>query len=277
MTQLNTKRSSREVGELHFEHCEPYTMFAHCYDRVMEKVDYRAWACGIDRLLRNSGVTGNRLLDLACGTGRLSLHLADLGWEVSGSDCSQPMLQQAQRAAAAVGRELPLSQQDMRFFDLKKHPEQQPFDAVCCLHDGLNYLTEKFELAALFDRVAAALKPAGIWLFDYSTRWNIRKNFAGRQFIEEGEDFALLWDNLYHRYSGRLEVVLEMVEFGDGQSLPGREIHLQRAFPLRTVRRLLTKSSSFKLLGCYDGYTEKKVHRRSVEAVFVARKSSDQV
>lgn len=54
-------------------------------------IDYAAGRLGHSR--------GKRLLDIGCGAGRNAVPLAQLGWQVVGTDSSQPML----RAAAARG------------------------------------------------------------------------------------------------------------------------------------------------------------------------------
>lgn len=255
-----------------FAETDPYSAFAYCYDRVMDHIDHGAWAAGIDRYLCTYLETRGRLLDLGCGTGKLTCGLGRIGWAVAGIDLSPAMLELAAGNAAAAGIPFPCSCQDMRFFSLDNHPDTAPVDAVLCLHDGMNYLTELFEFDLVFDRVAAALRPGGLWIFDYSTRWNIRKNFAGRRFVEEGDDYALLWLNRYNRLNGRLAVVLELVRQTQAGSSLTREVHLQRVFRLPVVRRRLLRSGAFELLGIYDGYTQQPVRPDSVEVTLVARR-----
>jgi SAM-dependent methyltransferase len=69
---------------------------------------------------------GSRILDLPCGTGRITTFLLDEGFRVHASDFSPHMLEQARDACA--GRELETSQQDV----MKTTFADGEFDAVVC-------------------------------------------------------------------------------------------------------------------------------------------------
>jgi SAM-dependent methyltransferase len=73
------------------------------------------------------------------------------------------MLHQARRRAA--GRQISFLQADMRTFDTVK-----PVDAVTCLYASLNHLPEPDDLTRTFTRVAAHLRPGGVFVFDLNSR-----------------------------------------------------------------------------------------------------------
>ena len=66
--------------------------------------------------------TGGPVLELACGTGRIALALAEAGHDVTGVDLSEGMLSFARRKAVALppeaGSRLTLARQDMTAIDL---------------------------------------------------------------------------------------------------------------------------------------------------------------
>ena len=62
-----------------------YDRFATVYDRLMEDVDYTAWARHYVRLLGENGEKGRRVYDAACGTGSMTLALRKLGLNVTGA------------------------------------------------------------------------------------------------------------------------------------------------------------------------------------------------
>ena len=78
---------------------ESYNEFAPFYDRFIRPVDYPARARYFDALLKPMLGEGRLMLDLACGTGSLSVEMARLGYEVIGVDGSQEMLAYAQQKA----------------------------------------------------------------------------------------------------------------------------------------------------------------------------------
>jgi SAM-dependent methyltransferase len=108
-----------------------------------------------------AGGRGRRVLDLACGTGRLSLPLARSGAKVTGGDLSEPMLAKARQRAAEQGLDLTLLTLDMRDFNLG-----QRFDAVIIAANSLLHLTGTDELLSFLAAVARHLEPNGRLIFD---------------------------------------------------------------------------------------------------------------
>ena len=91
-----------------------YTSFAGFYDRLTSDVDYAGAAAYLLGLFRLHGGRTDTLLDLACGSGSLSLELARQGADIIGVDGSEDMLALAQEKAAAAGLPLLFLHQDMR-------------------------------------------------------------------------------------------------------------------------------------------------------------------
>src|SRR5690606_20886948 len=99
---------------------------------------------------------------------RIAIGLMSLGHRVTGVDVSAAMLKQAQENARSFGFELSLYQQDLRQLRLSDR-----FDGAVCLCDSLNYLTEHSDFTQALQKVADALKPGGIFLFDVNTEWKL--------------------------------------------------------------------------------------------------------
>src|SRR5947209_8417181 len=64
---------------------------------------------------------GGRVLELGCGTGRLTVLIAQDGVEIAGLDLSEPMLEAARANALAAGVNIPFVEGDMRRFHLPGH------------------------------------------------------------------------------------------------------------------------------------------------------------
>ena len=71
---------------------EAYTGFAKVYDDFMDNVDYENWTSYLVERMKEYGITEGILLDLGCGTGKLTRKLAEYGFDMIGVDNSYEML-----------------------------------------------------------------------------------------------------------------------------------------------------------------------------------------
>lgn len=126
---------------------------ARYYDKLYSFKDYRAEAERLAAFIRQhlrSG--GNRLLDVACGTGRHIEHLkAD--FQVEGLDISEGLLELARERNPGV----PFHQGDMIDFELAKQ-----FDVVTCLFSSIGYVQTVDNLRRAIGSMARHVVPGGI-------------------------------------------------------------------------------------------------------------------
>ena len=76
-----------------------YGPLASFYDQLTEDVDYRGLYAYLMWHFNSGGVTLRRVLDMACGTGSLSMQFAARGVETLGMDLSEEMLVRAREKA----------------------------------------------------------------------------------------------------------------------------------------------------------------------------------
>lgn len=122
----------------------------------------RPWAdrtgAEVDRALAMLGAQGGeRVLDMACGTGRHSHELARRGFDVVGVDISPDLLAIADADAEAESLSASFLAADLRQLDFKEE-----FDFVLNLNDGaIGYFETEAENHRTFEVIAAALRSGG--------------------------------------------------------------------------------------------------------------------
>src|SRR5260370_20555519 len=92
-----------------------FTDVAAVYDSLMAVVPYRHWIDYVERIWGEFESSPSTVLDLACGTGNVTLELERRGYRVTGVDNSEAMLRQARAKPAQHAR---LLLQDARHLDL---------------------------------------------------------------------------------------------------------------------------------------------------------------
>ena len=104
---------------------------------------------------------GGPLLDLACGTGRMALRMAELGYQVTGVDITPEMIGWARQKAAKQGVSIDWVVADARTFHLQK---QFPF--IYKLENEYQFFLTREDQEALLAGVREHLLPEGCFLFE---------------------------------------------------------------------------------------------------------------
>jgi ubiquinone/menaquinone biosynthesis C-methylase UbiE len=243
-----------------------FDAFASNYDVFTEHQDYEWWWSALLPLAEAAGLSGSRVLDVACGTGKSLGPLVARGWSAVGVDASSGMLAEARRK---FGSEVTLVEHDMR--DL---PVLGEFDLVCCLNDAVNDIHDEQQLLETFTGFRRNLVPGGVVVFDVNTIATFRSYAAfvhqepGRVLVVEGHS----GDDL--REGALLQVDFVVYERGGEYFWTcNRSSHFQRHHPDAEVRRAL-RTAGLELAGAY-GQTVRTVgaldELRDEKAVYVAR------
>ena len=143
---------------------EAYTGFARVYDLFMEDIPYQEWKDAILGMLTEHGIRDGLVLELGCGTGKMTEHLAEAGYDMIGVDMSEEMLEVAMERREQSGHDILYLCQDMREFEL--YGTVRAIVSVC---DSINYILEEGELLGVFRLVKNYLDYGGLFLFDINT------------------------------------------------------------------------------------------------------------
>ena len=166
---------------------DAYKELAASYDRLTNDVDYAAVVDFYQKILDREGLRPRTCVDLACGTGSVSLLLAQKGMEVIGVDMSEDMLTVA--FDKVCGMERP-----PRFICQKLQELRLPrgMDLAVCALDSLDYITEPADCAEAIRRVYKVLNPGGIFIFDVNTPEKLRA-MDGQVLLDEDDDVYCVW------------------------------------------------------------------------------------
>jgi len=105
---------------------------------------------GIVDILNEHGIKGGHVLDICCGNGRISVHLAKRGFKATGVDFSRPYLEDARRNAErlGVGGSTRFVEGDARDLAGVLGDQGEPFDAVVSAWTSIGYYTVEDDLSA---------------------------------------------------------------------------------------------------------------------------------
>lgn len=245
-----------------------YGPFADHYDVLTGNVDYAARAQRLHTLIKKHGGEGEGLLlDLACGTGSLSLEMAQRGYDVIGVDASPAMLTQASAKAAAASRQILFLSQSMEELDLYGTVRN-----TVCILDSLNHLPDESALDQAIARVSLFTDPGGLFLFDLNTPYKHRSILGDNVFVYEPGDLFCIWQNTYSERDHRVRVALDFfTRRADGTYTRTGERFTERIFPHHLVESLLAEHN-FALLETLDGDRDAPPSETSQRLLYVAKK-----
>jgi len=150
-------------------------------------------------------------------------------------------------------------QQDMREFEL-----YGTVSAVVSICDSMNYMTTDEDLLQVFRLVNNYLDKDGVFIFDMNTEYKYKELMGDTTIAENREDVSFIWENLYdaekrlNEYCLTLFAKAEQEDEAEEDVAPlyekYEEVHLQRAYPLEEVKRLLAEAG-LTFVEAYDVLT----------------------
>lgn len=243
-----------------------YSDFAYVYDRLTRDIDYSKLADYIEVLFSEYGTKKPELLlDLACGTGSLTLEFAGRGYDMIGIDVSPDMLNCALEKSMDLQASPLWVCQDMRNFEL-----YGTVDAVICTMDSLNYITEFDDLKSIFRLIKNYLNPGGLFIFDMNTPYKFENVLGDNIFYEICDDITYIWQNTYNRDTRicTLDLIFFVKESGQLYKRLEEE-QKQKAWSFNEVKAAL-EESGLKLIEILEEYTQNPPSEKTERCFFVA-------
>jgi SAM-dependent methyltransferase len=243
----------------------PYQALAEVYDRWNAPHDHGRWAEFITSRLPDAKLHDVHLIDVCCGTGAITRLLVGCGYMVTGVDQSEAMLAIA-RAAAPSARLIRATLPDDSFGD------QAWFDAAICTFDSLNYLVTDGAAGKTLSKVAKAIRPGGIFIFDINTRYKLETVLGNRRFGDDLGDFAYIWRNHLDKDASTVDFLITLFVRRGNVFCRETEHHVQRWFDRDEIQGYI-EAAGFTVESVTDDYTETPTTERTMRETWVLRRT----
>ena len=243
-----------------------YGEFAKIYDELInEDINYDNMVNKILKVCKENNIEFNNYLDIACGTGNVTVRLAKSFKEVYAVDLSEDMLREAYekfRKDKIKGR---IICQNMASLSLNKK-----FDLITSVLDSTNYITEEEDLISYLEGVKEHLNDDGIFIFDINSYYKLSEVLGNNIYTYNEEDVFYTWENSFEDNL----VSMFLTFFVKKGELYERfeEEHLERAYSEEFIEESLHKCG-LKVISKYNGYTEERVHEKSERIMYIVKKN----
>jgi len=264
-------RTNRRVEASWYDYPQYYDLAFR--DETRREADFIEAACR-----KYCGFPARRLLEPACGSGRLVAELASRGYRVTGFDLSEPALRYLRRRLKRRGLEAQVFRADMADFRLPR-----PVDAAFSTFDGFRHLLTESAATRHLQCVARSLRSGGIYLLGF----HLVPPDAAEECIER-------WTA--RRGNLRVSVTLRVVSTDRRRRVetlcvnllarcPRGTLRLRHVFDFRLYtaaqfRRTLARSPCFELCDVYDFWYEidhpLALTDELSDAVFILRKRGEE-
>ncbi len=236
-----------------------YNDFAYIYDALTDDVDYDQFLQFIKKIFKLNNLKPELVLELACGTGNFTKRLEEEGYDVIALDNSEQMLDVAREKCENV---LFLNQ-DMTEFEL-----YGTVDAIVCVLDGVNYITDKRKLQKMFKLCHNYLNYDGMLIFDINSEYKLKNIIGNNTFVNDTDDIFYTWEN--ELLKDKVNFYLTFFVKEDEKYLRFDEVHTERIYKETELLDML-KKADFEISGVYGDFDVNKPQKRS-ERLFICAK-----
>jgi SAM-dependent methyltransferase len=224
---------------------------------------------------KDAARTGHAVLELACGTGRLTIPIAQSGVEMVGLDLSPSMLAHARAKAAAAGVVIDFVEGDCRSFDLGRK-----FGLIFMAFNSMQHLHDYASLAALFANVRRHLTEGGKFVFDvFNPKIEILARSLGDRRLEREYQDPDGKGTMAFEHSGTYDDASQVSHIrcyfvrrqanGEEVEVREEELHLRSFFPQELD--LLVRSQGFEVVEKFGNFERKAFGSGDPKQVMVCR------
>ena len=207
--------------------------------------------------------SGDKVLDVCCGLGRISLELAQAGLCVTGVDITQPLLDAARESAEAEGVAVELVNCDMRTFD-----GAEQFSLAVNIYNSFGYCDKISDDTKILENVFRSLKKGGTFILECISREIAVRYFTEGEWFERAGKTVLTHFEVIGAWEGLLSKWI-LIDNQDGSRIEHEFV--QRLYSAAELRDKLI-SIGFSSAEVYGGFSLTPYDQNAKTMVIVAKK-----
>ena len=243
-----------------------YGEFSKIYDELINgDIDYDEMVNRIISICEEENVKFNNYLDVACGTGNVTIRLATKFKDIFAVDLSEDMLREAFEKLKANKLKGKVICQDMTELSLNKK-----FDLITSVLDSTNYIIEEDGILSYFKSIYEHLNDDGVFIFDINSYYKLSEILGNNIYTYSEEEVFYTWENTFE--DDLLSMFLTFFVKKGELYERFEEEHLERAYKAEEIEKYL-KLSNLEVINKFDGYTNNDVQEDSERLVYVVKKS----
>lgn len=236
------------------------------YDQLFDgrNEDFSFW---IDQ----ANLCGGPVLELACGTGRITIALAQAGFDLTGIDNADGMLKEARRKSTEAGVDIQWAKADMRDFNLN-----EVFSLIILPANTLCHLLDLGDFEACMASVRKHLAPNGRFVIDvFAPKMELLVNKPGERFPfseyddPDGRGRIIVTESYVYESDTQIKWIKTHASIpGEAAEIEG-ELNIRMYFPQELDA--LIKYNGFVIENKYGSYDQTDFDTESEKQLVICR------
>lgn len=213
------------------------------------------------------------ILELCCGTGRLTIPLAQEGYNITGVDNNGSMLRQAEEKARKLNISIRFIESDIRTLDL---PEV--YDIIFIPFNSIHHLYTNQDFFDMLITVEKHLKDDGYFLFDcfnpnihYIVHSEKEKNIIAEYSTKDGREVVIKQTMTYENETQINRIKWHYFINGKPDSI--QDLDMRMFFPKELDAYL--SLYGFKIINKFGGFEEEIFQNKSEKQIFICKKNNN--
>lgn len=215
----------------------------------------------------------SEILELCCGSGRLTIPLAKEGLKVTGVDNSKSMLQQAALKANNENVEITFIEADIRTFDLPNK-----YDLIFIPFNSIHHLYKNEDLFSTLKMVSKHLATDGLFILDcfnpnikYITEYGNKKAKIAEYQTQDARNIVIE-QTMNYESSSQVNRI-EWHHFINGIFHSTQNLDMRMYFPQELDAYLLWHG--FEIIHKFGSFDEKEFDNNSEKQIIICKKFRD--